>query len=285
LRAEPHNGVRRRELSAYGATVAGDRWTERELVLERYAKSASRGTTIYEFRSPERDWSGYALDWIDWNPTWTAVDAGCGLGAYFPALRRRVPAGVLIGIDVTLVELEHTAALQPGVPLAGADVQAVPLREASVDAIVCAHMLYHVPDVAAALREFRRVLRPGGTFLAIYDSEVDDQRELDDLFMASGGTVPLNRLTARFSIESGPGYLEPVFDDVVLHTERPAMLVPEVDPVTSEIDGLRAVAEPYLEPGVTWDGMLARAAERVVEVIERDGVFRISEHKGVFVCR
>src|SRR5207244_7541046 len=129
------------------------------------------------------------------------------------------------------------------------------------------------------------ILSAGGTLLAIYDSEVDDQRELDELFMACGGTVPLNQLTARFSIERGPGYLEPLFDDVVLRTERPAMLVPAVDPVVNEIDHLRAVAEPYLEPGVRWEGMLARAAARAAEVIARDGVVRISEHKGGFICR
>ena len=262
-----------------------DRWTEREVVLERYARSASRGTTIYEFRQPERDWIAYALDRIGWDPAWTAVDAGCGLGAYFPALRHRVADGRLIGLDLTLAELRETAAHHPGVPVVNADVQAVPMRDASADVVVCAHMLYHVPDISAALREFRRLLRPGGTLLAIYDSEVDDQIELDELFMACGGTVPLNKLTNRFSLESAPAFLEAAFSDVVLHTERPAMLVPEADPVIDEIDGLRAVAEAHLAPDLTWEEMLGRAAALVEGVITRRGVFRISEHKGVFVCQ
>ena len=50
-------------------------------------------------------------------------------------------------------------ALRPDV---GADVQALPFRDAVFDAIKATELLEHVPDVARALGECRRVLRPGG---------------------------------------------------------------------------------------------------------------------------
>ena len=265
--------------------TSGNRWADPELVHERYSRSSSRGTTIYEFRRPDRDWIAHLTGYIDWEPTWTALDAGCGPGNYFDGLRRRVPDGAVIALDFTLTQLAETAHRHPSVPLVNGDVQALPLADARVDVIVCAHMLYHVPDIPAAIREFRRVLRPGGALLAVYDSAVDDQKELDDLFVASGGRVPLNQITNLFSIESGPGYLEPVFDSVELKVERPSMVVPDVDAVVDEIDGLRAVAEDWLEPGVTWEEMIAGVRQRVTEVVERDGAFTITEHKGVFICR
>lgn len=257
-------------------------WTDRDLVIARYTNSARRSQTIYEFRTPAGKWPGAALDCIEWRPDWVVLDAGCGLGAYFPALRNRIPAGMLLGVDLVLAEAGRRF---PGVALICGDVQALPFRDSSVDVIVCAHMLYHVPDIPAALREFRRILRPGGHLLAIYDSVVDDQRELDELFLSSGGTVSLNRLTNTFSIESGRAYLDAIFDDVELSVDTPAMLVPTVDPVLDEINCLRAVAEPHLAPGMTWSDMLARAATQVEAVIASEGVFRISEHKGVFACR
>jgi SAM-dependent methyltransferase len=50
-------------------------------------------------------------------------------------------------------------ALRPDVT---ADVQALPFRAAAFDAVKATELLEHVPDVAAALAECRRVLKPGG---------------------------------------------------------------------------------------------------------------------------
>jgi SAM-dependent methyltransferase len=51
-----------------------------------------------------------------------------------------------------------------GVDLLGS-VTAIPLRDGSVDVLVCYHVLEHVPDDAAAMREMARVLAPGGVGL------------------------------------------------------------------------------------------------------------------------
>ena len=53
------------------------------------------------------------------------------------------------------------------------DVQNLDFPDAGFDAVVAAWMLYHVPDLDRALGECARVLRPGGTFLAVTNSADD----------------------------------------------------------------------------------------------------------------
>lgn len=54
------------------------------------------------------------------------------------------------------------------------DITALPFADGSLDAVVCNHVLEHVPDDRTAMREFRRVLSPRGW--AILQSPLDPRR-------------------------------------------------------------------------------------------------------------
>lgn len=45
------------------------------------------------------------------------------------------------------------------------DIAAIPLPDASVDAIMCTEVFEHIPDPVAAVKEFKRLLKPGGYLL------------------------------------------------------------------------------------------------------------------------
>jgi ubiquinone/menaquinone biosynthesis C-methylase UbiE len=45
------------------------------------------------------------------------------------------------------------------------DITAIPVKDASFDAVMCTEVLEHVPDPVAALKEMNRVLKPGGYLL------------------------------------------------------------------------------------------------------------------------
>lgn len=98
------------------------------------------------------------------------LDAGCGTGRALPPLRAAVGAsGVVLGADLTPAMLE--AAVRAGRDRDGqlllADVSALPLRTASLDAVFGAGLIAHLPNPAENLRELARVVRPGGA-LALF---------------------------------------------------------------------------------------------------------------------
>lgn len=45
------------------------------------------------------------------------------------------------------------------------DITSIPLPDASVDAVMCTEVLEHIPDPLTALREFSRLIKPGGYLL------------------------------------------------------------------------------------------------------------------------
>ncbi|MCA9878832.1 MAG: class I SAM-dependent methyltransferase [Thermomicrobiales bacterium] len=113
----------------------------------------------------DRIWSALAL-----RPGAQVLDAGCGSGQFALALAAR---GVrVIGVDLSpeMIRLAENSANRENAPSpvrwAVGSVDALHLADASVDAVHARMVLPFVPDVPAALREFRRILRPGGRLLA-----------------------------------------------------------------------------------------------------------------------
>jgi ubiquinone/menaquinone biosynthesis C-methylase UbiE len=111
------------------------------------------------------------------------LDAGCGPGSITLGLaeavsgRDGVRAGEAIGIDASANAIEAACALSSergvtGVRFEVADLYALPFETASFDAAFCHAVLQHLADPVAALREIRRVLRPGGV-IGVADADHD----------------------------------------------------------------------------------------------------------------
>ncbi|PIE20320.1 MAG: ArsR family transcriptional regulator [Proteobacteria bacterium] len=110
-------------------------------------------------------------------PSWTVVDLGCGTGE---ALARLAPSVArVIGVDQEASMIEAARARLAGrdnVELVEAGLSAVPLPDALADAALLVLVLHHLPEPAEALREARRLLRPGGA-LVVVDMVAHDRGE------------------------------------------------------------------------------------------------------------
>lgn len=115
---------------------------------------------------------------LDLPPASRGLDVGCGVGLYALWLAQAVGrGGHVMGIepDGTKVEAAQAlvgAELEPGrLEFREGDGTAIPVPDASVDWLWCGDVLHHIVDTERALREFRRVVRPGGR-IVIKESQV-----------------------------------------------------------------------------------------------------------------
>ena len=97
------------------------------------------------------------------------LDAATGTGALAVALAQAVgPTGRVMGIDLSAAMLDRAAhncdkmALD-NVDLFEMDAEAPEFRSDYFDAVTCGFGLFFLPDMAGALKQWRRVTRPGGT--------------------------------------------------------------------------------------------------------------------------
>jgi SAM-dependent methyltransferase len=101
-------------------------------------------------------------------PRWArlVVDAGCGPNPV-TALRLSRPDRTVIGVDIAFgtASLARRTARDAGLhlPVVVADLEALPFRGASIDAVVCDDTIEHLPDDERGVRELATCLRPGGT--------------------------------------------------------------------------------------------------------------------------
>ncbi len=130
---------------------------------------------------------------IDVAPAATLLDVGTGTGLLAVGALGRWPALHAVGVDpssgmLTLARDRADAAggtVADRLRLVVGEAQAIPLPHASCDLAVSSFVLQLVPDRAAALREIRRILRPGAWLAAVTwldeASDFEPLRIFDDL--------------------------------------------------------------------------------------------------------
>jgi SAM-dependent methyltransferase len=238
---------------------------------------------LWAYRVPAFDIAGWVLDLAGVLPGMRVLEAGCGNGIYLRALReRRVNA---VGCDLSPGMLRRAG--HPAV--VNADVTALPARDDAFDAVLAAHLLDLVPDRRTAIGELRRVLRPGGTCVAVTNGaqHLRSLRELTE--RAAGASTPGWRMRgptgSAFTAENGAAQLGAAFRAVTCIRPAQAALVVIKD-ATVASGYVNSLASHYeAQVARPWHEVASDVQEQVQAAIDANGAFRTAGDVVAFVCR
>lgn len=174
------------------------------------------------------------------------LDIGTGPGGFLHRLRKSGHPERLTGVDRSPGMIASGRALDNRIDWLCVDAQALSFADASFDVATARHMLYHVPDIPRALREARRVLRPGGLFLAVTNARgylaeyCDAMLEAATSATSAGATVLREEVASpaskTFDDINGAEFLRDVFGNVNVAYLNAALRFTDVEPVLRYFD-------------------------------------------------
>ena len=227
-------------------------------MASQYANSANLDARVAlhaRFSDSTVDWFSWVAGHLALSSADRVLEVGAGNGLLWDRITRVPSLRVLSDLSAGMVSGLAGLALQ-------ADVQRLPFPDRTFSVVIANHMLYHVPNIEAAVAECARVLVPGGRLLASTVGE-GHMAEIEGLMGAP--------TTWSFTRENGGDLLNERFD---VRVERFPDGLSITEPM-AVVNYLRSYRD-----GTEW---VSGVLDGVGSVIERDGVFRVAKSVGLFV--
>jgi ubiquinone/menaquinone biosynthesis C-methylase UbiE len=255
--------------------MAQDSDTLRTQQYHNASRLTARATLHARFSTNPTRWFTWLFDRFQAPANSDVLELGCGPGWLWLSNRERIPADWQITLtdfsEGMLTEArQNLAFVSHPFTFAVADVQAIPYPDDSFGMVIANHMLYHAPNIPAALAEIRRVLKTGGRFYASTLAG-DYMREFEQF-------LPRRRPAhLSFNLDNGAELLAAQFEHVTLHRYDNTLVVTEAEPLIAYLVSMTPQSAIELQERIYRD-----VEPLVQRYLEEHGEVRLTASSGLF---
>ncbi|CAN5836824.1 hypothetical protein BH24DEI2_BH24DEI2_28850 [soil metagenome] len=244
------------------------------------------------FSTNKEDFARWVFDHIEASDKARVLELGTGPANFWVKNFDRIPAtwhvtltdlspGMLEAAQKATDDIHATFAYQV------ADAQEIPFEDDTFDAVIANHMLYHVPDELKAVKEIRRVLKPGGRLYAATNGR-EHMQELEGFITEQFGALGEGFMSLdpqAFQLENGAEKLAQVFDTVDLHVVKNNTLqVTEAEPFMAYVLSMQRFQNAGGDVrGGHLQNLIDKAHKEVEKRLER-GPIHITKSTGLFIA-
>lgn len=215
-------------------------------------------------------------EWIRGNlplkPGTRVLELGCGTGALWreTTLPEETRLTLIDQSEAMIQAAKESTRHLPEVTALTADARELPFADASFDLVIASMVLHFIPETEQAVRECRRVLKPGGTFCAVTMGERGHNQALAEML-----NVPWQGYS-YFTLENGEKMLRRAFASV--------RMVPREDAL--DVTDLRDIVA-YLRT-LPWPCLKKWSDEALLDALNphmRGGVLSLPKAYGMFLAQ
>lgn len=263
---------------------------EQAAVVRQYQSSGTFNAraALHQRFSTDPGWHAWVFDQFHLPAKCRILEVGCGPAKLWQENRSRIPLGwqlVLTDLAPRMLDIvrECVGDVAQIEDIAQVNVQRIPYDDASFDAVIANHMLYHVPEFDTGIAEIVRVLTPDGTLYATTVGN-DHMREFWELLtpfvVDMHQRMDQQEILDRFSLENAPARLAPWFDDIQVRCHQNALIVTEVEPLVAYAQSIATDSQPVLN-----EEQLSRYRQVVGERIGAKRAYHITNNSGIVIAR
>ncbi len=250
---------------------------DRTQVKEQYKTSANLNTRISihaKYSVNKQGFGSWIFHQYRLRENARILELGCGNGSMW--IDHAIPDGTeLILTDFSEGMLDSARANvggREGISFRQVDIQQIPYADESFDAVIANMMLYHVPDLAKALSEVRRVLKPGGRFYCATSGTNGITEYVQGLLKDYGVRQGIG---LSFTLQNGGDILKEYFSEVELRRYEDHLEVTETGDLVDYILSLEGMAD--------FRAVTPEELYRVLDAQKENGVIRVPKDYGMFV--